>query len=248
MEGVESEGAGRRQGAEGDVVNFRVLDLEQRSDAWHDARCGLLTGSAAAAILAMKKGRKGEPGGEMEKRAQLRERLAAERLTRIPDVDGYVSKHMERGKEMEEEAFAAYEVATGNAVRTAGFCQHLELLAGCSPDGYVGEWDGVIEMKAPKSNTHLCYIRDGKIPDEYLPQVRHTVWLTGAQWCDFVSYDPRFKDEALRLFIVRAYRDALDLEAYELCVRLFLGEVDKEIETVRSRAIERTEALVSAAV
>src|SRR5688572_18592904 len=76
VEGAAPARRRRRQVAKGGVVNFRVLDLEQRSDAWHDARCGLLTGSAAAAMLAMKKGKKGAPGGEMEKRAQLRERLA----------------------------------------------------------------------------------------------------------------------------------------------------------------------------
>jgi hypothetical protein len=43
---------------------------------------------------------------------------------------------------MEADAFAAYEAATGNLARRVGFLAHPELMAGCSPDGEVGNFTG----------------------------------------------------------------------------------------------------------
>lgn len=205
------------------VVN--VLDVPQGSPEWFAARCGRLTGSAAADMMATIK------TGEAAARRDLRTRLIVERLTGQTDDDGYVSKEMQRGTEKEPEARAAYEAETGLIVQTSGFLSHAELMTGCSLDGHVGEFEGIVELKCPKSATHLRYLLAGVLPKEHAWQVTHNLWVSGAQWADFVSFDDRWPYD-MQLFRVRVTRDQFDLTAYELLVRQFLSEVDLELEKV----------------
>lgn len=174
--------------------------------------------------------------GEAAGRRNLRIQLVLERLTGVPQEDGFQSKDMARGNEMEAEAFAAYEALTGNLTRRAGFLAHPELMAGCSVDGEIGNFAGIVELKVPKSATHLGYLRSKQVPDDYLKQVQHCLWITGAAWCDFVSYDPRFP-ERLRLLITRVTMSDADRAAYELLVRQFLREVDDEYSEVARMAL-----------
>jgi hypothetical protein len=206
-----------------------VLCPDQRVEAWYRARLGRLTGSCAGEMLARIK------TGEAAARRDLRLRLVCERLTQQSQEDAYVSKEMQRGIDLERAAFAAYEGRTGNLVERVGFLGHDALLAGCSPDGRIGNYTGIVELKVPKSATHLKYIRGNKAPAEYVPQIVHNLWITSAQWCDFVSFDDRFPGP-LRLFIVRVARVQSEIDSYELMARTFLNEVDAEVEAVRSLA------------
>jgi predicted phage-related endonuclease len=202
-----------------------ILDIPQRSDEWRRARCGRLTSTSAADMLAQIK------KGEAAARRNLRTRLVCERLTQQPIENGYQSAEMKRGIELESVAIAAYEADTGTLTRSIGFLAHPDLLAGCSPDAIVGDFAGVVEVKCPNSATHLEYLRGQTVPSDYVPQVQHALWLSGARWCDFVSYDPRFPP-ALQLFITRLHAHQVDLKAYELLVRMFLSEVDREYDEV----------------
>lgn len=209
---------------------MKVHDVEQRSEEWHQLRAGKITGSCALAILKVRQ----KGSGELAIRRDLRQQIIVERLTGIPANDlPYLPKDMLHGVNMEAEALCAYEAAYREIVTRVGFVEHDELRAGCSPDGYVGNWEGVIEIKCPASSTHLEYRTGDVIPDEYYGQLLHSLWITGAQWADFVSYDPRFQDPALRLFTKRVQRNEKIITAYELAVRLFLTEVDNEVAALR---------------
>ena len=205
-----------------------VYTVEQRSPEWHRLRLGLLTGSCAGAMLATVKS-----GGEAATRRQLRVRLACERLTGRSASDTYQSRDMARGTALEPLALAAYEAATGRLVERVGFVKHPELLAGCSPDALVDD-DGLVEVKCPTSAVHFGYwLAPSTIPNEYLGQVVHNIWITGAAWCDFVSYDDRFPPP-LQVLVIRHMRSVAEMAAYELQVRRFLDDVDKQVETIRS--------------
>ena len=110
-------------------------------------------------------------------------------------------------------------------MRETGFLSHDTELAGCSLDGDIDEFTGILEIKCPKSATHIEYLRGGKLPSKYAPQVTHNLWVTGAEWCDFVSYDPRLPS-GLDFFIVRVLASDLDLDGYEEKAIAFLAEVD----------------------
>lgn len=205
--------------------NVTIIDAPQRSPEWFAARCGRLTASAAAAMLATIK------SGEAAARRDLRTKLVVERLTGQPQEDGFVSADMQRGVELEADAFAAYEAQTGAVVERVGFLRHDALLIGCSPDGVLDGGTGILELKVPKSATHLRYLRDGSLPAEYVGQIRHTLWVTGAKYVEFVSYDPRFPDH-LQLFIHRVERVEIDVLAYAKCAEKFLAEVEAEVEAL----------------
>jgi putative phage-type endonuclease len=213
-------------------VSFTILTAEQRSPEWFAARAGRMTGSAAGDMLATIK------SGEAAARRDLRARLVVERLTGEPQEDGYVNAAMQRGIELEPAAFAAYEAHSGNLVRRTGFLSHDSLMVGCSLDGDVDEFAGIVELKCPKSATHLSYLKTGELPANHRPQVLHNLWVTGAQWCDFASYDDRFPAH-LRLFVVRVVREPVEMLAYEKNLLRFLDEVEAEYQSVLSlRATE----------
>jgi hypothetical protein len=48
--------------------------------------------------------------------------------------------------------------------------------------------------------------------------------VTGAKWCDFVSFDPRVPED-LQLFVVRVERDQEYIDSMEVEVKQFLSEV-----------------------
>jgi hypothetical protein len=203
------------------VRNFTICEAEQRSPEWFAARAGRLTGSRAGDMLATIK------SGEAAARRDLRTQLVAERLTGNPQEDTYINAAMQWGIDHEADAFAAYEAHTGNVARRTGFLLHTLCPAGCSLDGDVDDFTGIVEIKCPKSATHYGYLKAGTVPSSHLPQIHHNLWITGAQWCDFVSFDPRFP-EGRRLFVCRVPRNEFDINAYEKCALKFLAEVEAE--------------------
>jgi putative phage-type endonuclease len=173
----------------------------QRTDAWFAARCGKLTASRFAAVMNVLKD--GKPGAGRKELVTL---LAIERLTGST-VDGFQNDAMRRGTELEPEARAAYEAHTGELVEEVGFVPHPALdYVGVSPDGLLGD-AGLVELKCPASqHKHLSALLAAEHVTEYRWQLQGQLWVTGRQWVDAVSYDPRFP-EHLRLAIVRVTRD-----------------------------------------
>jgi len=211
------------------VARFSVIDAEQRSEAWFMARSARLTSSYAKALFAAGKGKEEAVG-----RRDLRVRLAIERITGRPqEDDAFVNAAMQRGVDKEAEARLAYEAVTGTLVRQAGFLAMNDHMAGTSLDGYLGDFEGVVELKCPKSATHIGYLQSKGLPADYLHQIRHHVWVTGAQWADFVSFDDRLP-EHLQLVIYRVTRAELDIPGYEATALAFLKEVEAQIHALNA--------------
>ncbi len=208
------------------IVHF----IDQRSDEWRALRLGRVTSSCAAEMQATRK-----DGKEAAGRRNLRLRLALERICGRSLESGYQSAAMLQGQEREADACGLYEALTGRLLKTCGFVAHDTLMAGASPDGYVGDFEGLIEAKCPIPATHWDYLQSGRVPADYLAQVQHQLWITGARWCDWLSYGPEFP-EPLQVKLVRIDRDEAAIAAYELIVRQFLSDVDKEVDAVQAMA------------
>lgn len=198
--------------------------MDQRTDDWFAARCGKLTASRFADVMNVLKD--GSPGANRRALVTL---LAVERLTGST-VETFCNDAMRRGTELEPAARAAYEAHTGELVTEVAFVPHPELsYVGVSPDGMVGD-DGLVELKCPANMAkHLDALRTGDHAKEYKWQLQGQLWVTGRQWVDAVSFDPRFP-ESLRLAIVRVQRD-------DIAIRQLAAECDKantEIETILS--------------
>ena len=133
--------------------------MEQRSAEWYAARCGSLGASQLNEALATTK------SGWGASRENLKNRIIAERLTGIP-TETYQNDAMIWGVETEDAARKAYEAATGVFVDEMGIAYHPVLKhTHASPDGLVGE-DGLIEIKCPKSTTHVETLRVKKAPNK----------------------------------------------------------------------------------
>jgi len=207
-------------------VTFSEVTARQRSEAWHHARLGRLTGSNAAKMLA--KVKTGEAAGRRDYRMQL----ACERLTGASGDSGFSNDAMARGVELEPIARAAYELATGEVVRESGFLSVHDLKVGCSLDGHVGNYRLIQEIKCMNTAAHLAVMRSRKIPPKHVAQCRHNLWVTSAEVCDFVTFDDRLP-EHLRLFIVRLRRADAAIDDYEAEALKFLAEVDAEEAALR---------------
>lgn len=195
----------------------------QRTSQWFADRCGCLTGSRASKVFEVSK-RDGKP---LKGYTDLIETLIAERATGECEST-FNSAAMQWGSDHEAEARGYYELKTGNLVDLVGFVRHDTIpFFGASPDGLVGD-DGLVEIKCPNTTTHLKRIREGKVPEEYKPQMLVQLIVTGRKWCDFVDYDPRVLDERLRYFCVRFEPTEEERkETLEKC-KAFLDEVDAE--------------------
>jgi YqaJ-like viral recombinase domain len=205
---------------------FTIVTHPQRSPEWFQSRLGRITGSRASDILATIK------TGEAAARRDYRMEIVCERLTGRRQEEGFVSDAMKRGTELEPVAFAVYEAVTGQLVRSTGFLSHSTIMAGCSLDGDVNDFAGIVELKCPKTATHLRYLR-GDLPKEHHAQITHNLWISGAPWCDFVSFDDRLPEE-LQFFRLRIDRHEPTIAAYEQEALKFLREVDAEIEAIRA--------------
>jgi len=206
-----------------------ILETDtQRSEDWYAARLGKATASRFKdAIAALKSGAPAQA-----QRDYLTE-LVVERLTQQP-IQRFQNAAMTWGTEQEPAARAAYERVTGRIVEETGFVAHDTLMAGCSPDGLI-DWDGFIEIKCPwNTANHIETLLNG-MPADHIPQVQGQMWVTGREWCDFVSYDPRMP-EALQLHVQRIQRDPSFIADLERRVSSFLSEVGYQVEMLRRLA------------
>ena len=198
---------------------MKIVRCEQHSIEWWDARLGVATGSKMNDILGFLK-----KGGESQARANYRAKIVAELVTQQQQMDGYLSPEMEWGTDQEPLARAAYEIRTGNDVDQVGFMLHDTIpLFGGSADGLVGD-DGGIEIKCPKTSTHLRWMLEGEVPEEHRLQMYSYMALSGRKWFDFISFDPRLPLRH-QLFIMRLERDEAKVKEIEDGVKVFLAEV-----------------------
>jgi len=198
-----------------------LLNMEQKSPEWFAARCGKVTASRVADIIAKTK------SGYSTSRDNYLAQLVCERMTKKP-AESFSNAAMQWGTETEPFARAAYESAKDVLVEEVGFITHPAIEgAGASPDGLVGDL-GLVEIKCPNTHTHIQTLLDQKVPEKYNTQMQWQMACTQRQWCDFVSFDPRM-DEGLQLFIKRVEFHPLYVENLEKEVIEFLAEVDQKI-------------------
>ena len=200
-------------------MNQPYINIEQGSDEWKQARLGHVTASNIAEVMS-----KGKGTAEAVGRYKYKVRLVAERLTMTPG-ESYTNAAMQWGIEQEQFACIAYEAQKETFVDKIGFVLHPDIKwLGVSPDRIVGN-EGLIEVKCPNTTTHLDYLFEGKVPAEYYKQIQCQLWVTGRQWCDFVSYDPRLPKRN-QLLIVRTERDEKLIAEMKTETEKFLAEVE----------------------
>jgi putative phage-type endonuclease len=204
---------------------MKIKNVEQRSREWFEMRLGVITGSRCANVF-------------KSNNLAFADLLIAERLSGEV-IESPTTEAMRHGIMMEPVALDEYRLRIGQEVREVGFCIHDDhpFLA-ISPDALVykdGKPIGGVEIKCPSTKNHVSYIRGGRVPAIYKPQVMHYfVVIDSLEWVDFVSFDPRMSPS---LFIFRVHRNdpevQKDIEARKSEYLKFWQKVQKYEQQVR---------------
>ena len=201
----------------------------QGDASWFANRAGKVTASRVADVIAKTK------SGYSASRANYLTQLVIERFGVVSE--SYTNSSMAWGTETEPLARIEYEKRNLVSVEQVDFVAHPSiLLTGASPDGIFS--DGLLEIKCANSSTHFEYLLANEVPEKYKPQMAWQMACTGAQWCDFVSYDPRVP-EGLQYFEIRYYRDNEYIEMLESEVVKFLEEVDAKYIQLKEKLDEK---------
>ena len=187
-------------------------ELEQGSDEWLAARCGIVTASVVGQLITAKTVK---PAANDYSRA-LTASLVAERITgHVEPV--FPNADMERGTLAEPYARDIYAEHRGVEVAQVGFIVREEPTwkLGFSPDGLV-DGVGTIEIKAPRQKTHLSTILADEVPLQYMAQCQAGLLVTGREWCDFISYSG-----GMPLFVKRVQPDKRWHDAITKAVEAF---------------------------
>lgn len=166
----------------------------------------------------------------------------AEQLSEFRRYD-FSNAAIEWGREHELEAVAAFEFSIGLRVNHIGEEQQF-ILSDCghwggTPDGIT--FDSGVEVKCPDSKTHLLYldICDAEslksIEIKYYWQIQAYLALTGKNHWHFVSYDPRFYLDKLRLHHCPIERVEEDVELMLHRIDLAVKQKDRLLKSISNK-------------
>lgn len=197
-----------------------VLDCEQGTPEWHEARRGILTASVMHCLLVNGKGEGGLGAGAFT----LMNELIGERFTGESCDTFGGNKHTERGHELEPVARAFVSDRLGIQIVNCGLI--LNHGVGYSPDGLVGD-DGLVEIKTKLPKLQIDVILDGVIPAEHIVQCQVGLWVSERDHIDFASFWP-----GMPLFHKRANRDEDMIKKLEAKVKIFYEIMEKRTQRI----------------
>ncbi len=185
---------------------------QQKTKEWFKARLGIFTGSVMPDF--MRKGRGGDIWGELCKKVIYR--IVAERSMSPGGIEAYVENMMKKeflqtnwGNTYESEARELFAKYSGLTVTEAGSVKSESMpFFASSVDGIAGRTP--VEIKCPfdpikhEINLGMPDIIGAK--SEYFWQMQAHLFITGAEYCFFVSYDPR-RNEREALKVMECHRD-----------------------------------------
>jgi putative phage-type endonuclease len=204
-----------------------TLELVQGSAEWHAYRCGKVTASRVADVIAKTK------TGWGASRANYAAQLIAERLTGTA-ADSYTNAAMQWGTDTEPQARLVYEMMSDVSVEQVGLIPHPTIAMSCaSPDGLVGT-DGLVEIKCPNTATHIETLLSEAVQGKYITQMQWQMACSGRAWCDFVSFDPRMPGE-MQLFVSRVMRDDAAISELTTQIEVFLAEVADTVSRLQAK-------------
>lgn len=195
---------------------MRIIDCEQGSETWLEARAFLPTSSHADEI--MTPSRLKASGSQPKYMSKL---LAEWIFGHWIDFDNK-GPAMERGNEQEDQARAWYELEYGVDVEQVGLIVTDDGRFGCSPDGLVGS-EGMTEIKVPLLHTHILYLaQPEELEKEYHGQTQVQMATTERGYVDLVSYHHK-----LPKVVRRVEPDADYQKAWKDVLGAFLDSFDE---------------------
>ena len=199
---------------------IKIIDCEQNSPEWYEARRGVPTASEFSTIMAS-----GKSGGESVTRRKYLYKLAGEIVTGEL-AEGYSNAAMERGHAMEEEARNIYAFMRDAEPIRIGFVRNGRV--GASPDSFLGD-TGILELKTKQPTVLIeTLFRDG-FPPEHKAQCQGLLWVCEREFIDLAAYWPK-----MPLYVCRAARDETYIAAMADAVARFTDELDALVEKIKA--------------
>ena len=196
---------------------MKIIDVDQNSDEWMQARLGIPTASMFATVMA-----KGEG---IVRRTYMR-KLAGEIITGAP-AENYTNAAMDRGHVMEDEARSLYAFQRDVDPELVGFVTNDDGTVGASPDSLVGA-DGILEIKSAAPHILIDAIVANKFPAKHIAQCQGQLWIAERDWIDIAIYWP-----GMPLFVKRARRDSAYIANLVDEVERFNDDLAALVERVR---------------
>jgi len=173
---------------------MKVIDCIQQTPEWYMHRKGIPTSSGFCNIITST----GLLSKSLDKYISM---LITESKCNAP-ATWIGNEHTERGNMLEPDARDAYSFMHDCEIEQVGFCLTDDGRFGCSPDGFIDNRKGGIEIKCPKMEIHIEYVMKNRLPPAYAVQVHGCMFVTGCEYWDFVSYA-----EGCELFVLRIERN-----------------------------------------
>lgn len=206
---------------------MRIIQAEQGSEEWLQARVGVLTASRFRdACDTLKSGKPSQAA------IDYAYDLASEIAGGTAAGSSFTTAPMRRGTELEPLARAAYEGKSGYLVDECGLILSDCGRYGFSPDGMIND-DGLVEIKCPANSRKKVEMWVTGDVSEYIHQMQGGMWLTGRQWCDFVMFDPALAPVSKHLYIKRIDRDESFIADMQANLEAFLSTVDRHVAFLR---------------
>ena len=183
---------------------MKIHTMEQGTQEWLQARCGILTASNVRQIITAKTLKR----ANNDKTRAIVYELAAQRVTQYVEPQ-FETFAMARGHVDEVYAREMYNDIKDEPATEVGFIttEFGSTTLGYSPDGVVGD-DGLVEIKSRCQKYQMQTIASNEVPAEYMLQLQTGLLVTQRKWIDFISYCG-----GMPLFIKRVYPDATIQEA-----------------------------------
>jgi exodeoxyribonuclease (lambda-induced) len=203
---------------------MQILNLEQRTPEWLEARRGKVTGTGLKKIL-----------GRPQTRTDYFYEVLAERLTSEGLEEG--ESAMQRGVRLEPEALEAFEAKTKKKVEIAGLCvdDQNEWIAN-SPDGLIkvkGKYREAAEIKCLSSANHLKVWLENKIPDDHMAQaMQYFILNKDLEILHFASYDPRMTMHPLHIIKLKREDIEEDIAKAKEAEEKFINEVNAKFDEI----------------
>lgn len=200
------------------------FDVEQATLKWLRLHLGRPTASSFSSILTTDMElRKGEGV-----KTYIYEKCAE--VWRNEPLPQFASFQTDQGLLREEKAKPAFEMENNCKIIPCGFVESADRRCGCSPDGLIGE-DGGIEIKCPEAQTHVKYLIENKLPNDYVQQVQGSLYVTGRKWWKFYSWRAKFPP-----FVLTVERDEELMEKIDASMQKFYAQLDEAMATLKAYA------------
>jgi hypothetical protein len=191
-----------------------LVDVEQGTPEWWEARLGIPTASEFDKILTPANLK---PSTSAE---TYLNKLVGEWVRGRPD-ETFKSEWMKRGNIIEPEARDFYAFQYDLEPIQVGFCKTDDGRYGCSPDSLVGD-EGGVEIKSLSPGEMVKFIIEQRVPLKHKLQVIGCMLVTGREWWDFLAYHPDIRPPKIRVYRREVLKEitALQMELNKFCEKL----------------------------